>query len=395
MTLESADQTTNTYLYGIGRIGEQQPMGWQYHLGDALGSVRQLTDATGTVTLSRRYEPYGELLTSAGSATSSYSFKGEGADSYTQFIYLRFRYYAPQFGRFISKDAWPGDYTRPLSLNGWNYVEANPIIFIDPSGHIKEGGEAVDATNIIEDLFKRYSVRIQKDFGYVTIQVPDQVVNAEARIVTWKCVQAWYGGSWEELDELDLVKKAIEAMGTAMGGEAKFKSAFLQKDVKLTRLNISKKPVLTINGKQVIGPIRGFAPPSWVGIGDIALPDYFFSRDDLYAKYSVVHELAHVWDRRSGKKLSKGISAAAGTKWVCGYQGLNCKYDLGLARGNEEPPGRPGQYNYAGKNEMEDWAESFATYVYPAYYSQYLNFGYWQLGPIRRKYVEDTINSIP
>jgi hypothetical protein len=32
---------TNTYLYGLGRIGEQQPGGFAYHLPDALGSVRQ------------------------------------------------------------------------------------------------------------------------------------------------------------------------------------------------------------------------------------------------------------------------------------------------------------------------------------------------------------------
>ena len=34
------DDGTNTYLYGLGRIGEQQPGGWRYHHGDALGSVR-------------------------------------------------------------------------------------------------------------------------------------------------------------------------------------------------------------------------------------------------------------------------------------------------------------------------------------------------------------------
>ena len=33
---------TNAYLYGVGRIGEEQPGGWQYHIGDALGSVRQV-----------------------------------------------------------------------------------------------------------------------------------------------------------------------------------------------------------------------------------------------------------------------------------------------------------------------------------------------------------------
>jgi len=41
---------TNSYLYGVGRIGEEQPGGWQYHLGDALGSVRQQANAGAAVT---------------------------------------------------------------------------------------------------------------------------------------------------------------------------------------------------------------------------------------------------------------------------------------------------------------------------------------------------------
>lgn len=49
---------SNTYLYGLGRVGEQQPADRQYHHGDALGSVRQLTDAAATVTATRYYEPF-------------------------------------------------------------------------------------------------------------------------------------------------------------------------------------------------------------------------------------------------------------------------------------------------------------------------------------------------
>ena len=38
---------TNLYLYGIGRIGQEGAGDWQYHLGDALGSVRQVTGCSG------------------------------------------------------------------------------------------------------------------------------------------------------------------------------------------------------------------------------------------------------------------------------------------------------------------------------------------------------------
>ncbi|MCI0528454.1 MAG: hypothetical protein L0Y56_13525, partial [Nitrospira sp.] len=49
------------------------------------------------------------------------------------------RFYAPTQGRFISKDTWPGDQRRPLTLNGWNYTEANPVNRVDPTGHQSTG----------------------------------------------------------------------------------------------------------------------------------------------------------------------------------------------------------------------------------------------------------------
>jgi YD repeat-containing protein len=47
---------SNAYLYGMGRIGNEQPEGWQYHLDDALDSVRQLTHTDPKVILAQ-YHP--------------------------------------------------------------------------------------------------------------------------------------------------------------------------------------------------------------------------------------------------------------------------------------------------------------------------------------------------
>ncbi len=78
----------NSYLYGVGRIGEGQPGGWQYHLGDALASVRQIVDPAGAVLLTRTYEPFGTLLTADGTAATPYGFTGEWSDG-TGLLYLR------------------------------------------------------------------------------------------------------------------------------------------------------------------------------------------------------------------------------------------------------------------------------------------------------------------
>ncbi|NMC34951.1 MAG: RHS repeat-associated core domain-containing protein, partial [Veillonellaceae bacterium] len=103
--------------------------------GDALGSVRQLVDGSGAVTLAQSYEPYGEVMGSSGSGETAYAYTGEWHSSSTNLLYLRSRYYIAETGRFLTKDTWQGDFTLPLTLNGWNYVEGNPVNFVDPTGH--------------------------------------------------------------------------------------------------------------------------------------------------------------------------------------------------------------------------------------------------------------------
>ena len=97
---------TNTYFYCLGRIG-QQGEEWAYHLPDALGSVRQLVHPAGAVSYAQNFEPYGEVLAGFGDKASSYGFAGEWTDG-TGLQYLRARYYAPEVGRFTSRDTWQG-----------------------------------------------------------------------------------------------------------------------------------------------------------------------------------------------------------------------------------------------------------------------------------------------
>ncbi|HKZ55890.1 MAG TPA: RHS repeat-associated core domain-containing protein, partial [Anaerolineales bacterium] len=123
----------NTYLYGLGRIGEEQPGGWQYHLGDALGSVRQLADSSASITLARSYEPFGSVLSSNGDASTAYGFTGEWTDA-TGLVHLRARYLDPALARFLTRDAWAGASTSPATLHRYAYAHNNPLLNTDPSG---------------------------------------------------------------------------------------------------------------------------------------------------------------------------------------------------------------------------------------------------------------------
>jgi len=124
---------TNTYTYGLGRISQTNTV-TEYFLGDALGSVRQLTNASGVITYAKAYDPYGTVTSTNGASQSAYGFTGEQQDV-SGLTYLRARYYASGMGRFLTRDTWMGDYDRPMSLNRWNYVYSNPVNLSDPSGH--------------------------------------------------------------------------------------------------------------------------------------------------------------------------------------------------------------------------------------------------------------------
>ena len=64
---------TNTYLYGNGRIS-QTDSATEYFLGDALSSVRQMSDAAGDVTFTQAYDPYGVVTQTAGASQTAYGF---------------------------------------------------------------------------------------------------------------------------------------------------------------------------------------------------------------------------------------------------------------------------------------------------------------------------------
>jgi RHS repeat-associated protein len=107
---------------------------WAWHLGDGLGSVRQLVDDSGQVTLAQGYTPFGEPLWNAGNASTDYGFTGERWEANSQLLFLRARYYEPGMGRFINKDPWPGSMIRPATLNGFSYVNNNPARLVDLLG---------------------------------------------------------------------------------------------------------------------------------------------------------------------------------------------------------------------------------------------------------------------
>ncbi|MCG3212508.1 MAG: hypothetical protein FOGNACKC_06178 [Anaerolineae bacterium] len=138
----------NRYLRGLGLIGEQQagsgPLAgapvWQYHLPDALGSVRQIADPQGQVVLAQHFDPFGTptIVNRQSSIQNRYGFAGEEQDDHGH-IFLRARTYNPETGRFLQSDPVMGDPAQPRSLHHYAYAFNNPVNFTDPSGLMPAG----------------------------------------------------------------------------------------------------------------------------------------------------------------------------------------------------------------------------------------------------------------
>ena len=128
---ETIGSTINPILTGLGvdqRYAQGSGATRRFYLTDALGSTRLMTNITGAVVQRYDYDPYGNT-SSTGSVANNYRYTGREQDA-NGLYYYRARYYSAAMGRFISED--------PIGLagglNGYAYVEGDPISYIDPLG---------------------------------------------------------------------------------------------------------------------------------------------------------------------------------------------------------------------------------------------------------------------
>ncbi len=142
----AATTGTNTdhYIHSVRGIHamESHAGDWSYMAQDGLGSVRSEIDSLLKVSAAQNYAPYGEPFGGVGNFDTPFAFTGEQTDANGQ-LYLRARYYHPSLGVFNSRDPFEGITQRPMSLNGYSWVEGNPIMHTDPSGEFIGIGVAI------------------------------------------------------------------------------------------------------------------------------------------------------------------------------------------------------------------------------------------------------------
>ncbi len=101
-----------------------------------IGSTRLATSIAGAILFSTDYQPFGPLYNPSGSSNIDMLYAGKLIDEATGLYYSVARFYDSSSGRFISKDSKSGPLQDPQSLNRYIYARDNPLMFVDPSGHM-------------------------------------------------------------------------------------------------------------------------------------------------------------------------------------------------------------------------------------------------------------------
>ena len=139
---------TKRYVYGpsidqpLGQIADGMTT---YNVADHLGSVVRTVDSSGSPTLTREYDPWGNPL--QGSATSGYAFTGREWDAETGLYYYRARYYQPRAASFIGEDP-SGESS---ATRRYSYADGNPISLADPLGLFTI--ETADPEHMSQDIW--------------------------------------------------------------------------------------------------------------------------------------------------------------------------------------------------------------------------------------------------
>lgn len=125
------------FVYGPGLLERIDSAGNAlYYQYDAQHNTAALTNATGAITDTYTYDPFGTLLSHTGTTSQPFTFLGEfGAQQETASLYYdRARYYDAANGRFLSMDPYPYDMSDPQTVNRYVYGLNNGINRYDASG---------------------------------------------------------------------------------------------------------------------------------------------------------------------------------------------------------------------------------------------------------------------
>ncbi|MFC3653314.1 RHS repeat-associated core domain-containing protein [Dyella humi] len=119
-----------------------------YVYTDPQGTPLAETDASGNITATFEYTPYGTYApqgtSTPGAAPKGPGYTGHVNDPETNLVYMQARYYDPATGRFLSVDSVKPVAADKFNFNRFAYANDNPERYTDPTGRCIGGHAGQD-----------------------------------------------------------------------------------------------------------------------------------------------------------------------------------------------------------------------------------------------------------
>lgn len=131
--VEERSGTGNTVTKRFFPQGEVIGSKKYYFTRDHLGSVREMTDASGNLIARYDYDPYGRRKLVAGVDTADFGFTGHYVHKRSGLHLALYRAYDANAGRWLNRDP----INEAGGMNLYNYVDNSPLAYTDPKGLAK------------------------------------------------------------------------------------------------------------------------------------------------------------------------------------------------------------------------------------------------------------------
>lgn len=136
LTMTEGDGSLTRFVYGVGLIYEEKAGETLTHHFDHRGSSVAFSDGSGVTVGRVAYSPYGKMTSTEGARSSLFLYNALYGvlTSPDGLNYMRFRWYWPEVGRFLTADAHFGSALHIATMNRYGFAGGNPIAHIDPQG---------------------------------------------------------------------------------------------------------------------------------------------------------------------------------------------------------------------------------------------------------------------
>ena len=145
---------------------DNELLDYYIYLKNLQGDIIGLIDFNGEIYCTYSYDAWGKLtgvydkhgneITNPNSPAlrNPLRYRGYYYDNETGLYYLRSRYYNPEWGRFVSADAFADTGQGLNGTNVYAYCLNNPVNFADPNGNKTDDIDMAEGINYIIDVFE-------------------------------------------------------------------------------------------------------------------------------------------------------------------------------------------------------------------------------------------------